>query len=267
GATPLKWSATVSPRLARCTSIVPEPAMVDMNGSTTVMANAVATAASTALPPRARIAAPTAAPRGCSATTMPRAASGVCLVTTTRERIMRPPGLLRLGRVLRDVHEALAGEVEVPADGIDPHLGGVALDERPVPARELFHLALIPADGDRGPQQDHDLLLVLADSRLAEEAERGDVEGIGLVGMLAQVGPDLLLDLLVPAPLLLERRLPPVLGEDPEIEHLDRGGTLRGALLDRLLASQQRAPANRKRADQDHYPPNHGAQHSKARTL
>ena len=72
--------------------MVPEPAMVDMNGSTTVMANAVATAASTALPPRARMPAPTSAPRQCSAATIPFRASGVCLVTTRRDRIMGPPG-------------------------------------------------------------------------------------------------------------------------------------------------------------------------------
>src|SRR5262245_39301882 len=112
--------------------MVPEPPMVDMNGSTTVMANAVATAASTALPPRSRMAGPTAAPRGCSATTMPWVASGVCLVTATRERIMRPPGSRADERgildVLGDVDEVLAGEVEAPAHRIDPHLGGVALD-------------------------------------------------------------------------------------------------------------------------------------------
>jgi hypothetical protein len=50
---------------------VPEPAIVDMNGSTTVMAKAAATAASTALPPRSRMRAPTSAPAGCSATTIP----------------------------------------------------------------------------------------------------------------------------------------------------------------------------------------------------
>jgi len=44
--------------------IVPDPAIVDMNGSTTVIANAVATAASTALPPRSSIRAPTRAPIG-----------------------------------------------------------------------------------------------------------------------------------------------------------------------------------------------------------
>src|SRR6185503_20109291 len=172
GATPLKFSARVSPRLARCTSIVPEPAMVDMNGSTTVMAKAVATAASTALPPRARMAAPTAAPRGCSAATMPWAASGVCLVTTRWERIMGPPGSLDGGcDELRDVDEPLAGEEQVPAHRIDPHLGGVALDEGPVTARELLHVVLVGAHRQRRAQQDQDLLLVLPDRGLAVEAE------------------------------------------------------------------------------------------------
>ena len=68
--------------------MVPPPATEDMKGSTTVIANAVATAASTALPPRARMPAPTSAPSGCSAATRARAL-GVCLVTERVERIMR----------------------------------------------------------------------------------------------------------------------------------------------------------------------------------
>ena len=89
GAQPLKSIAIVSPRRAMCTSIVPDPAMVDMKGSTTVMANAVAIAASTALPPASRMAAPTRAPTGCSAATIPRGASGVCFVTMSRDWITR----------------------------------------------------------------------------------------------------------------------------------------------------------------------------------
>ena len=88
GAQPLKSSAMVSPRRAMCTSIVPDPAIVDMKGSTTVMANAVATAASTALPPRSRIRAPTRAPSGCSAATMPCGAGAVFFVTTRRDSII-----------------------------------------------------------------------------------------------------------------------------------------------------------------------------------
>jgi hypothetical protein len=62
GATPLKSMQSVSRCRARCTSMVPEPASVLMKGSTTVIANAVATAASTALPPASRISVPTRAP-------------------------------------------------------------------------------------------------------------------------------------------------------------------------------------------------------------
>src|SRR2546428_4054291 len=130
--------------------MVPEPAMLDMNGSTTVIAKAVATAASTALPPRARMAAPTAAPRGCSAATMPWAASGVSFVTRRRERIMGPPESLGGSEVLRDVDEPRAREEQVPADGIDPHLGGAALDQRPVAAGGLLGGGLVRAVRDRG---------------------------------------------------------------------------------------------------------------------
>src|SRR4029453_14020925 len=233
GATPLKFSATVSPRLARWTSMVPEPAMVDMNGSTTALAKAVGTAASTALPPPARMAAPTSAPRGCSATTMPRWASGVCLVTTRRERIMRPSG--SAGRhVLRDVDEALAGEEHVPAMWIHPHLGGVALDGGPVAAGDLFHLGLVGAHGHRRAEQDQHLLLVHAHRDLAQEAERRDVQRAGPVGMRAQVGADLVLHVHVPLPLLLERRLPSALRYHPLIQHLLPGGPRRTPLLHRL---------------------------------
>src|SRR5262245_31619902 len=121
--------------------------MVDMNGSITVMAKAVATAASTALPPRARMPAPTSAPRQCSAATIPFRASGVCLVTTTCDRIMGPPGELRAGRqVLRDVDDVLAGEVDGPALEIHPHRGGIALDCRTVPGGDRFHAHRCPAE-------------------------------------------------------------------------------------------------------------------------
>src|SRR5262245_17710011 len=108
--------------------MVPEPPMVLMNGSTTVITNAVATAASMALPPRARMAAPTSAPSGCSATTRPRGASGVFLVTTSSDRII-DASLARSARlILRDVGETRAHEVEPPAHGVDPRLGGVGPD-------------------------------------------------------------------------------------------------------------------------------------------
>src|SRR5687767_1149825 len=127
GATPLKSMQSVSRRLVRCTSMVPEPARVLMKGSTTVIAKAVATAASTALPPASRISAPTRAPCRCSAAVIPRRASGVCLVTSTRERIMAPPGgRSATGYVLRDVDQLAAFEEEGPAEGIDEHLAHLA---------------------------------------------------------------------------------------------------------------------------------------------
>src|SRR5687768_5014473 len=143
GAAPLKSMQSVSRWRARCTSIVPEPASVLMNGSTTVMANAVAIAASTALPPASRISAPTRAPWRCSAAVMPRRASGVSLVTRTRERIMAPPGKrsAAVGRdVLGDVDDTVALEEEGPAERIDEHLGSLAANGRPVDARDVLHL-------------------------------------------------------------------------------------------------------------------------------
>src|SRR5687768_17405973 len=151
GAAPLKSMHSVSRGRARCTSIVPEPASVLMNGSTTVMANAVAIAASTALPPASRIEAPTRAPWRCSAAVIPRRASGVCLVTSTRERIMAPPGE-GSGTgwdVLRDVDEPVALEEEGPAERIDEHLARLAADRRPVGTRHVLHLRGIGARAHR----------------------------------------------------------------------------------------------------------------------
>src|SRR5215813_321706 len=76
GAAALKSTVSVSSSVARCTSIVPAPPIVLMNGSTTVIAKAVATAASIALPPRASTPAPTSAPLGCEATTDQRSLLG-----------------------------------------------------------------------------------------------------------------------------------------------------------------------------------------------
>src|SRR5262244_1116668 len=122
-------------------SIVPEPPIVDMNGSTTVIAKAVATAASTALPPRSRILAPTLAPRGCSAPTMPCGAGGVFFVTTRRDSIMGTWGRAAgsgTDRVLRDVDDRPVLHVDPPARGIRPDLGRlVFLHGRPVLTREL----------------------------------------------------------------------------------------------------------------------------------
>ena len=56
-----------------------------MNGSTTAIANAVATAASTAFPPRRRISAPTRAPRGWPAVTQACGTSSWLFVTVRRE--------------------------------------------------------------------------------------------------------------------------------------------------------------------------------------
>src|SRR4051812_15378192 len=163
GAVALKSRHTVSPRLARCTSIVPEPAIVDMNGSTTVMAKAVATAASMALPPRSRTRAPTSAPRGCSATTMPWRRIGVVFVTESVERIMRSSeARLRARQVLRDVDDTRAREVDDPAEGVAPRLVGLGLvaNVGPVMSREALHLCGVARRRHRRAQQDLDLLLV-----------------------------------------------------------------------------------------------------------
>ena len=56
-----------------------------MKGSTTAIANAVATAASTAFPPRRRTSAPTWAPRGWPAVTQARSTSSWLFVTDRRE--------------------------------------------------------------------------------------------------------------------------------------------------------------------------------------
>src|SRR5262245_45481764 len=114
-----------------------------MNGSTTGMANAVATAASTALPPRARMAAPTSAPSGCSATTMPFAALGVRLVTDIAERITRGLPFVGMEKVdlvdrvvladlARDVGHRVVVEVEDPARRVHPRLLHTRLHRRPV---------------------------------------------------------------------------------------------------------------------------------------
>ncbi len=85
GASTLKSSATDAPARGRWISIEPPPARQDMNGSTTAIANAVATAASTAFPPRRRMSAPTRAPRGWPAVTQARATSSWLFVTERRE--------------------------------------------------------------------------------------------------------------------------------------------------------------------------------------
>src|SRR5437868_12740904 len=59
------------------TAAVPNPAMPHISGSTTVWANAQATAASAALPPARRISMPASAASGCGHTTMP------CFIATS----------------------------------------------------------------------------------------------------------------------------------------------------------------------------------------
>src|SRR5215813_758270 len=229
GAQPLKSSATVSPRRAECTSIVPEPAIVDMKGSTTVMANAVATAASTALPPRSRIRAPTRAPSGCSAATMPCGAGAVRFVTTRRDSIMGSPsgrGASGSEGVLRDVDDDLVLHVDAPARRIRPHLVRLALlDRRPELSRELLHLGWLGHPGERRAEQDHDLLRSLSDGHLTDEPEGRDVHRAGRLGILAKILADPRLHHVVPAAPLVEVRLaavrdqhlhaPDVLGHRP----------------------------------------------------
>src|SRR5215831_13149635 len=211
GAQPLKSSATVSPRRATCTSIVPEPAIVDMKGSTTVIANAVATAASTALPPRSRIRAPTRAPSGCSAATRPCGAGAVRFVTTRRDSIMGSPrgrGASGAKGVLRDVDDDLVLHVDAPARRIRPRLVRLALpDRRPELARELLHLGLLGDSAERRAEQDHDLLRSLPDRDLADEPEGRDVHRVGRVGILAKILADPRLHHVVPAAPLVEVRL------------------------------------------------------------
>src|SRR5258706_9581041 len=233
GAQPLKSSAMVSPRRAMCTSIVPEPAIVDMKGSTTVMANAVATAASTALPPRSRIRAPTRAPIGCSAATMPCGAGAVFFVTTRRDSIMefsRRETASGTDRVLRDVDDRPVFHVDPPARGVRPHLGRLALlHRRPVLPGELLHLRGIGNPGERRAEQDHDLLVGLTDRDLLDEPEGRHVDGVGGVGILAQILADPLLHRVVPAAAFVEVRLASVRYEDlhrPDVLGQPLGGAL-----------------------------------------
>src|SRR5207302_2362429 len=136
--------------------------------------NAVATAASIALPPRARTRAPTRAPSGCSAATIPRRARGVRFVTIRRDSIMGCPETgrvaLRPNGVLRDVDDGLVLEIDPPAGGVRPRLGRlVLLDSGPVLTRELLDLGLVGDLQDRGAEQDQNLFLGLSDRHLADE--------------------------------------------------------------------------------------------------
>src|SRR6266513_413872 len=235
GATPLKSRHTVSPVFATWIIIVPEPAIVLMNGSTTGIANAVATAASIALPPRARTAAPTSAPAGCSAVTSPRAAIGVVLVRLSLERIMVSPSKRASVplEILGDRGEVLSAEEESPAEVVHPRFGNVALQVLPVFPPELFHLARVRRHGFGGAEEDQHLLLGHARDDLLVEPERGHVQGVGSVLVLSEVLRDLQLELVFPMTPLVEARLAVV--RDVLLHHpeLARRGPVAGALLER----------------------------------
>src|SRR5712692_1273375 len=239
GATALKSTVRVSSSLARWTSMVPAPPMVLMKGSTTVIANAVATAASMALPPRARIAAPTSAPIGCSATTRPRGASGVFLVTTSSERIIFPSFVRSARLILRDVHETDAGEVEPPSHRVDPGFGRLRLDVGPILAGELLDLAHVGRGPLRGAEQDHDLFLGHADLGLTHGPERQHPGRVGVLLILGEIAADREIQLALPVQALLERGLasvgqrhpvdPQLLGLGPLGRPLLEDGTIRRA--------------------------------------
>src|SRR5436190_9444661 len=236
GATPLKSSATVSPRFSRWTSIVPEPAIVDMKGSTTVIANAVATAASTALPPRSRIAAPTEAPSGCSAATRPRGASGVCLVTVSRDWIIGGapcgPGRASGLQVLRDVHDPGVVHEETPALRVEPRLlRVVVLHLRPEAARELLDLGRVLREEHGRSDEQQDQVPLHADRHLTGDPEGRHVERVRERRIAGEVLRDPLVHLVVPPLLLVERRLVSGVEHHPGGPDLLGGGPLRRAAL------------------------------------
>src|SRR5215472_1246162 len=249
--------------------MVPPPASEDMKGSTTGMAKAVATAASTALPPFWRMPAPTSAPSGCSATTMPRVARGVRFVAMSEERIMRPPWRRRMdspaaqrlpscsaracawrrllvvvlvpgGTLANHAHHGRVVHVEDPAQRIQPRLLGLGLHLRPVAPRERGHEGGIDGALVRLVEEDPDLFLGAADADLSPEAEVA-VAGVVLdLGMLAQVLEDLLLELVLELPLLVPAGLPPIGGVGPGDVHLGRHGPA-GRVLDHGLRRRARA--------------------------
>src|SRR5215471_4363471 len=214
--------------------MVPPPASEDMKGSTTGMAKAVATAASTALPPFWRMPAPTSAPSGCSATTMPRVATGVRCVAMSEERIMWPPWRRRMdspgssgaavvlvpgGALANHALHRRVVHVEDPAQRVQPRLLGLGLHLRPVAPRERGHEGGINSALVRLVEEDPDLFLGAADADLSPEAEVA-VAGVVLdLGMLAQVLEDLLLELVLELPLLVPAGLPPIGGIGPGDVH------------------------------------------------
>src|SRR5712691_5919747 len=257
GATALKSTVSVSFSLARCTSMVPAPPIVLMKGSTTVIANAVATAASMALPPRARIAAPTSAPIGCSATTRPRGASGVFLVTTSSERIIDGPFARSARLILRDVHETDAGEVEPPSHRVDPGFGRLRLDVGPILAGELLDLARVGRGPLRGAEQDHDLFLGHADLGLTHGPERQHPGRVGVLLILGEIAADREIQLALPVQALLERGLASVGQRHPVDPQLLGLGPLGRPLLEDGEAA--RRTRSRRHHDREHHPrPFHG---------
>src|SRR5262245_48244860 len=246
GAHPLKSRGSVSPRRARWTSMVPEPPMVLMNGSTTVMAKAVATAASTAFPPFMSTAAPTSAPRGCSAVTSPRGARGVSLVTRRRERIMRPSPRARGSRAIilsgrlesRDVdHALLLAKVQRPAERIRPRRARVRLYLGPEAARLLLHRRGVGRLRHGRTEQGRHLRPAHSHRHLPVEAKGRQPERAGILGMLRHVARDALLQRVVEVAPLLEGWRSPELGRHAPGPQRSRRGPLRRALLDRLPGS------------------------------
>src|SRR4030095_7632265 len=90
------------------------------------------------------IRAPTRAPIGCSAATIPRGAGAVFFVTTRRDSIRefsRRETASGTDRVLRDVDDRPVLHVDPPARGVRPHLGRLVLPYvRPLTTGELLHL-------------------------------------------------------------------------------------------------------------------------------
>src|SRR5438445_144126 len=129
-----------------------------------------------------------------SPATMPCGAGAVFFVTTRRDSIMefsRRETASGTDRVLRDVDDRPVFHVDPPARGVRPHLGWLALlHRRPVLPGELLHLRGIGNPGERRAEQDHDLLVGLTDRDLLDEPEGRHVDGVGGVGILAQILAD-----------------------------------------------------------------------------
>src|SRR5688572_12673181 len=262
GAFPLKSSTTVSPRLARWITIVPAPAIVDMNGSTTVIASAVATAASTALPPRARIVAPTSAPTSCSAATRPPGANGVFVVMASEERIMSRLSFATLlervfrRQVLHEIDHLVLVHEHPPPERVQPRLAHLVLHRRPVLAGEFLELLDVRHGRFRRAEQDRHLLLGHADRHLLVEPEPLHLERIGDFGVLYEEPADALVRLIPPRIALFEGRR--AAGALHDLRHPDLLGlrTVGRPLLDR---PHRGASGEHEQHDDD---PEHGRKHT-----